>query len=585
MKIKGLAEHKAIHKILGVDDEIELAKRLPIPSDVDVSQIITNVAGQDHSTLANLSYATAGHTGFLQDANDVIKDTHIDWGIGADQVSTTDMPEGTNLYFTDERVDDRVASLIQNGTGISWTYDDVANTLTGNVSITQYTDEMAQDAVGGILVDSSSINFTYDDAANTITATTIAGGVDHGGLTGLSDDDHIQYALLAGRSDGQTIYGGINASGNLTLLTTSHTTKGTIFFGTESVFQETNSFWGFGTTLPEALLHVAKNDITAPAWGIEGILLRIGSNQVFDSSSSGTVVINAVSAFRIPTLNATNITTYTDVCTLRIGGAPEDGTNVTSTNRWALLIDRDNVRMDGFLAIGLATTPQRHLHIQNDGVTAAQMILGSKREAIVANNLLGGVDFWSNDSNLTAPGQSSALIAAYAGGTHTATDLESYITLSTTPDASTTVTEVLRITSGGTIRLNGLGADPSVLSDGDIWHRSDLDLLRFRLNGVSYNPPVTGISTAVPIIMGGIKAVAGSATTVTITFGTDDGMTTAPAAFPTNYLVTISGLPDWATSVRVSTAPTTTSVVLTFGTATGTGGGNFYWTAVGYKIT
>ena len=34
-----------------------------------------------------------------------------------------------------ENIDDRVAALIQNGTGLTWTYDDVANTLTGNVTV------------------------------------------------------------------------------------------------------------------------------------------------------------------------------------------------------------------------------------------------------------------------------------------------------------------------------------------------------------------------------------------------------------------------------------------------------------------
>lgn len=38
--------------------------------------------------------------------------------------------------YTDEMVDDRVASLIQNGTGLTWTYDDLSNTLTGNVDLT-----------------------------------------------------------------------------------------------------------------------------------------------------------------------------------------------------------------------------------------------------------------------------------------------------------------------------------------------------------------------------------------------------------------------------------------------------------------
>lgn len=44
------------------------------------------------------------------------------------------------------------------------------------------------------------------------------GTLDHGlALTGLLDDDHTQYALLAGRSGGQTLYGGTAGSDNLTL--------------------------------------------------------------------------------------------------------------------------------------------------------------------------------------------------------------------------------------------------------------------------------------------------------------------------------------------------------------------------------
>lgn len=85
---------------------------------------------------------------------------------------TDDLPEGaTNLYYTDERVDDRVAALIQNGTGISWTYDDGAGTLTGNVSITQYTDEMAQDAAASLIQNGTGITWSYNDGANTLTPT------------------------------------------------------------------------------------------------------------------------------------------------------------------------------------------------------------------------------------------------------------------------------------------------------------------------------------------------------------------------------------------------------------------------------
>jgi len=52
--------------------------------------------------------------------------------------STTNLAEGTNLFYTDERVDDRVAALIIGGTGISSTYNDTANTLTLAVDFTEF---------------------------------------------------------------------------------------------------------------------------------------------------------------------------------------------------------------------------------------------------------------------------------------------------------------------------------------------------------------------------------------------------------------------------------------------------------------
>ena len=47
---------------------------------------------------------------------------------------TGDLTEGTNLYYTDERVDDRVNALITAGTGITKAYNDAANTYTLTVT-------------------------------------------------------------------------------------------------------------------------------------------------------------------------------------------------------------------------------------------------------------------------------------------------------------------------------------------------------------------------------------------------------------------------------------------------------------------
>lgn len=61
-------------------------------------------------------------------------------------------------------------------------------------------------------------------------STTPGGGAitDHGALFGLTDDDHTQYPLLAGRAGGQTIKGGTAASEDLVLQSGDHATRGDV---------------------------------------------------------------------------------------------------------------------------------------------------------------------------------------------------------------------------------------------------------------------------------------------------------------------------------------------------------------------
>ena len=78
------------------------------------SQTLT-VAGDDASTSAKgvASFSSAHFSvssGAVSIATDGIDDTLIDFGTGANQVSTADVPEETNLYYTNVRADARIAA-------------------------------------------------------------------------------------------------------------------------------------------------------------------------------------------------------------------------------------------------------------------------------------------------------------------------------------------------------------------------------------------------------------------------------------------------------------------------------------------
>lgn len=101
---------------------------------------------------------------------------------GVVSLSTTDIGEGTNLYFTDER---------------------------------------AQDAVGTILVDTASIDLTYNDATPSITAAVIPGGVDHDQLLNYSVNKHVDHTTVsiatAAGTSGLTGGGDISTTRNLSV--------------------------------------------------------------------------------------------------------------------------------------------------------------------------------------------------------------------------------------------------------------------------------------------------------------------------------------------------------------------------------
>jgi len=96
----------------------------------DGSAVIAKVNVYDDSTYLPLAGNNAGDQAFATDTNIL----YIWDGTAWQQAGTTnsdDLTEGsTNIFFTDERVDDRLSNLLVGGNNITATYDDTAGTLT-----------------------------------------------------------------------------------------------------------------------------------------------------------------------------------------------------------------------------------------------------------------------------------------------------------------------------------------------------------------------------------------------------------------------------------------------------------------------
>jgi hypothetical protein len=94
---------------------------------------------------------------------------------GSLDLDTSEITENTNLYYTNERVDDRVSTLIQNGTGISWSYDDTAGTFTPTISLSPFNTSQLSES-GNLYYTSARANTDFDTRLATKSTTNLAEG-------------------------------------------------------------------------------------------------------------------------------------------------------------------------------------------------------------------------------------------------------------------------------------------------------------------------------------------------------------------------------------------------------------------------
>lgn len=175
--------------------------------------------------------------------------------------TTDDVTEGSsNLYFTNERVDDRVNALITEGTGITSTYDDTAGTLTLATTITQYADS---DARGSISVTDSGGDgsLSYDNSTGVITytgpsASEVQAHITAG--TGVSISSGEVSIGQAVATSSNVEFGNLTLSGNLTVNGSTVTNSST------------------NTTIEDALIELGSGNTGANSNDL-GLVLERGS--------------------------------------------------------------------------------------------------------------------------------------------------------------------------------------------------------------------------------------------------------------------------------------------------------------------
>ena len=279
---------------------------LPISSGTDIQdQLDTkleNISGEDHSTLNNLDYASAGHTGFLPSTSGTDIQNQINTHVHDGRYYTeTELDNGQldNRYYTEGEINtisgalsDEIDSDISTHASNANAHHNESHTLVS------HSDTSATGPELDTLTDGSDADsLHYHDFTN------ISGSLDHGSLSGLEDDDHTQYLLADGTRSLTNAwnYGANNISGT-----------GDIY---------ANAFYGDGSNLTNisgaAVNHATLSNLDYTSAGHTGFL----------PATSGTDIQNQLNTKVDWSYGANNISGTGDIYANAFYG---DGSNLTN---------------------------------------------------------------------------------------------------------------------------------------------------------------------------------------------------------------------------------------------------------------
>ena len=278
---------------VGVDDS-------SIETDSDVLRV--KASGVTNSMLAG-SIANAKLT------NSAITINSNSTSLGSSvTLDTGDIAENGNLYYTNERVDDRVAALIVGGSNITSTYDDAAGTLTLAGSAA-YGDADARQAVsvtdsggdGSLAYNNSSGVFTYTGpSASEVRAHITAGtgvGISSGEVSigqAVATSSNVQFANL-------TLSGALTVNGTTSTVSSTNTTI------SDALIELGNGTSGSPSNDAGFVIERGSSDNVFIGWDESADAVTFGTGS-FTGASTGNLTItpSAVNTGALTITNASN---------------------------------------------------------------------------------------------------------------------------------------------------------------------------------------------------------------------------------------------------------------------------------------
>ena len=280
---------------------------------------------------------------------------------GTVTLDADDLAEGTNLFYTDERVDDRVNALFTDGEGIDSVYDDANGTLTiagedastSNKGIASFHSDNFSVTSGAVIIKNGGV-------AN---AELVNSAVSFGGVSvslGASD------ATPAFNLSDATAYTGDNALvtvGTIASGTWNGTAIGNNYLANSSltIGSDTVSLGGTQTDL-NGITSLDVDNITVDGNSISST--NTNGNVVIDPNGSGTV---DMSSSRITSV--TDPTAAQDAATKAYVDAVKTGLDVKGSCKYATTADLSATYANGTAGVGATLTADANGALTVDGAT------------------------------------------------------------------------------------------------------------------------------------------------------------------------------------------------------------------------